>query len=104
MFLKGITIQRVGKYGAYQAAPTDPLEATVEIFGEHGETKLKLGAEAAKRLLGVISDEMVASAKATAEAMTTSFVEAAITPALSAPQQKADRNTPDATTGILQEK
>lgn len=83
MFLKSLTISRRGKYGLSND-PKDPLEATIEIGNVHGETKLKLGEEAAKRLLAVVSEEMIASARTTADAMTASFIEANGIPALPA--------------------
>ena len=76
MFLAKLSITREGYIGrSYgRADPSKPLRATVEVIGESGTTELNLGPEASNRLIAIIADELAASARATAEAMTADFI------------------------------
>lgn len=86
MFIGRVTIAREGYIGyQYEAPKVDkPFRATVEVHGNSNKTQLNLSPELSARIMAVIADEIVAAARATAEAM----VADALTiqqPALAAP-------------------
>lgn len=77
-FVAAISIRRDGYYSSYSgsADPTKPLRCTVETIGDLGKVELNLGPEASSRIVALIAEELAASARATAEAMTASFINA----------------------------
>ena len=54
----------------------------VEFEGSHGEVKLVLDERLSEKILAVCADEIVASSKEVAEAMTATFIESQLTPAI----------------------
>lgn len=86
MFVTSVNIRREGYYGAGygKADPKKPFNATIEVHGQHGKVELVLSAELSARLIAIIADEVAAAGKATAEAMTASFLAASDTPAIAA--------------------
>lgn len=85
MIVQAISIRREGYsfgYSSYRDADASkPFHATVEIHGRSGKTELQLSPEMSKRILDVIADEVVASSRATADAMTADILEATALPA-----------------------
>ena len=82
MFVTAVSIRREGYYGSYgKPDPAKPFAATIEVHGQHGKVELQVSQELSNRIIEVIADEIAAAGKATAEAMTASFINAQ--PALS---------------------
>lgn len=77
MYVNAISVRREGYYGSgYRSDPSKPLRCTVEVQGESGKTELNLSPEASNRIVALIADELAASARAVAKAMTASFINA----------------------------
>ena len=60
----------------------DHYSATVEFEGSHGEVKLVLDERLSAKIIAVCADEIVASSKEVAEAMTANFIESQLVPAI----------------------
>jgi hypothetical protein len=77
-----IEIRKQGYYGGYSGAPKaeTPYDCTIEIYGQSGKVELNLSPELTTRLMAIIGDEVVASSKRTAEAMTAEIITVAALP------------------------
>jgi hypothetical protein len=85
MFVTSVSIRREGYYGAGyggKADPAKPFNITIEIHGKHGKVELALRPELSESIIALVAAEVAEAGRATAEAMTASFV--AATPALEA--------------------
>ena len=83
MIVRSISIRREGDYGGYQAPDgSKPFKATIEVSGLFGKVELFLSADMSQRIVAIIADEVAASGRATAEAMTADVLNVA---ALEAP-------------------
>ena len=80
MFLAGLKIERMGKYGPTQRAE-DPLVAVVKVGNDFGDQTIRLTDECARRVLAIIAEELVAAVRQTAQ-----IVAGDILTALPAPQ------------------
>lgn len=83
MFVTSVSIRRQGYYGTYgggKADPAKPFDITIEVHGQHGKVELALRPELSERIIALIAAEVADAGRATAEAMTASFI--AATPAL----------------------
>lgn len=82
MFVTSVSIRREGYYGAGygKADPAKPFDITIEVHGQHGKVELALRPELSERIIAIIAAEVADAGRATAEAMTASFI--AATPAL----------------------
>ena len=65
-----------------KAYAADHYHATVEFEGSHGEVKLILDERLSTKIVAVCADEIVASSKEVAEAMTANFIESQLVPAI----------------------
>ena len=65
-----------------KAYASDHYHATVEFEGSHGEVKLILDERLSAKIIAVCADEIVASSKEVAEAMTANFIESQLVPAI----------------------
>ena len=76
MIVSKIEIRKQGYYGGYSGAPKaeTPYDCTIEIYGQSGKVELNLSPELTTRLMAIIGDEVVASSKRTAEAMTAEII------------------------------
>lgn len=79
MILKSITIYRRPANYSGSVTPSDPFDAMIQVEGQYGEVKLKLGAELCQRVVAIIADEIVNAGREVAQAMTAQALE--ITPA-----------------------
>lgn len=78
MFVTRVSIHREGySYGYGRADPTKPFRATVEIHGESGKVELNLPADASDKIVALISEEIAAAGRRTAEMLTANALEAA---------------------------
>lgn len=76
-YVARILIHREGYYGSgSRPDPTRPLHCMVETIGDLGKVELNLPQEASDRIVALIAEELAAAARATAEAMTASFINA----------------------------
>ena len=83
MILQSIIIyRRTAGFGAGPPKAHDHFDATVQIHGEHGEVKLKLGPDLCERVVSVLADEVVKAARETAQAMTAEALEVVAAPQL----------------------
>lgn len=69
-----------GNYGRGALKPETPYDCTIEVVGVSGKTELNLSPELTTRLMAIIGDEVVASSKRTAEAMTAEIITVAALP------------------------
>jgi hypothetical protein len=79
MFVNSISIRREGYYGGgygSRADQTKPFNATIEVQGQHGKVELTLSPDMSQRIVAIISEEVAAAGRATAEAMTASCLTA----------------------------
>jgi hypothetical protein len=79
MFVTAVSIRREGYYGSYgggKADPAKPFHATIEVHGQHGKVELNVSPDLSARIIEVVADEIAAAGKATADAMTASFINA----------------------------
>jgi len=76
MFLARLNVTRKGYFGSGYSSPKPdaPLECTVEIIGQSGKTELNLPQETSDKIVALIAEELAASARADADAMTVDFV------------------------------
>ncbi len=79
MFVTSINVRREGYYGSNygKADPKKPFNATIELHGQHGKVELNLSQDMSQRIVAILADEIAAAGKATAEALTSNFLEAA---------------------------
>jgi hypothetical protein len=77
MFVTRVSIHREGYSYVYgRPDPTKPFRATVEIHGENGKVELNLPADASDKIVALISEEIAAAGRRTAEMLTASALEA----------------------------
>jgi hypothetical protein len=78
MFVTSISIRREGYFGTGygKADPAKPFNATIELHGQHGKVELVVSPAMSARIVEIVADEVAAAGRATAEAMTASFVNA----------------------------
>jgi hypothetical protein len=76
MFVTSISVRRDGYFGSMYGKPdpSQPFVATIEVHGEHGKVELKLSPELSQRVVEIISDEVAAAGRATAEAMVAAVI------------------------------
>jgi len=76
MFVTRISITRDGYYGAGygKADPSKPFNATIELHGKQGKVELVVSPSMSARIVEIVADEVVAAGRATAEALTASFI------------------------------
>lgn len=88
MFVRSITVRRVGDYGGYgKVDPTKPFEVSIAVEGRHGEIKLDVSPEISRRIVEIIAEEVAIAGRATAEAMTADVLTVV---ALTPPEPAAD--------------
>jgi hypothetical protein len=76
MNINRISIHRENYTSYSRADPTKPFRATVEVEGQLGKIELNLDEAMSKRIIEVIAEELVKSARATAEAMVATVLDA----------------------------
>lgn len=84
MIISQILIRKQGYYSGLSGRDVKaetPYNCTIEISGTSGKTELDLSPELTTRLMAVIGEEVVASSKRTAEAMTAEIITVAALPA-----------------------
>jgi hypothetical protein len=72
MFVTSISIRREDYYGSFGGGkmdPSKPFLAQIEVLGSSSKVELCLSPEMSARIVEIISDEVAAAGRATAEAM-----------------------------------
>lgn len=69
MIVRKILIERDGDYGQSKIDETKPLRASITVQGDAGKVELRLDSDLSRRVLELISSEIAAAGKATAEAL-----------------------------------
>ena len=66
----------------YKNHGDDHFRAHIEFTGSHGRVELNLDERLSDKIVAVCADEIVASSKEVAEAMTANFIESQLVPAI----------------------
>ena len=78
MFVRTIDIRREADYGYGALDASKPFVATITVEGTTHKTELRLSAEMSARIVEIIAEEVAASGRATAEAMTADCLTVAV--------------------------
>ena len=73
---------RLERLTIYTSYKSDNYKGTAEFEGSYGKVELHLEQRLSEKILAVCADEIVASSKEVAEAMTATFIESQLAPAI----------------------